>query len=36
VNAGIDDYLRTHGAASITDLVGGIEIGKTANQAAAG
>jgi dihydroorotate dehydrogenase (NAD+) catalytic subunit len=36
VNAGIDDYLRTHGARSIADLVGGIEIGKTANQAAAG
>ena len=35
VNAGIDDYLRTHGARSIADLVGGIEIGKTANQAAA-
>jgi dihydroorotate dehydrogenase (NAD+) catalytic subunit len=36
VNAGIDDYLRAHGCAAIGDLVGGVQLGKTANQAAAG
>ena len=36
VNAGLDDYLRTHGVRSIADLVGGIETGRTMNQAAAG
>jgi dihydroorotate dehydrogenase (NAD+) catalytic subunit len=36
VNAGIDDYLRARGFRSIGDLVGAVQIGKTANQAAAG
>jgi dihydroorotate dehydrogenase (NAD+) catalytic subunit len=36
VNAGMDDYLRAHGFASITDLVGGIDVGRTMNQAASG
>jgi dihydroorotate dehydrogenase len=36
VNAGIDEYLRAHGIASIATLVGGIELGKTMNQAASG
>jgi dihydroorotate dehydrogenase (NAD+) catalytic subunit len=36
VNAGLDEYLCTHGFASIQDLVGGIEVGRTMNQAASG
>jgi len=36
VNAGMDDYLRAHGFGSITDLVGGIDAGRTMNQAASG
>jgi dihydroorotate dehydrogenase (NAD+) catalytic subunit len=36
VNAGMDDYLRAHRFASIKDLVGGIEVGRTVNQAASG
>jgi dihydroorotate dehydrogenase (NAD+) catalytic subunit len=36
VNAGMDDYLRTHGFASIADLVGGINVRRTTNQAASG
>jgi len=36
VNAGLDDYMRAHDCKSITDLVGGIETAKTANQAASG
>ncbi|HET8696451.1 MAG TPA: dihydroorotate dehydrogenase [Gammaproteobacteria bacterium] len=36
VNAGMDDYLRTHRFASIRDLVGGIEVGRAVNQAASG
>jgi dihydroorotate dehydrogenase (NAD+) catalytic subunit len=36
VNAGIEEYLRAHRFASITNLVGGLELGKTANQAASG
>ena len=36
VNAGLDDYLRRHRFTSIKDLVGGIEVGRTMNQAASG
>jgi dihydroorotate dehydrogenase (NAD+) catalytic subunit len=36
VNAGVDDYLRTHGFRSITDLIGGVDTRKVANQAASG
>jgi dihydroorotate dehydrogenase (NAD+) catalytic subunit len=36
VNAGIEEYLRAHRFTSITNLVGGLELGKTANQAASG
>jgi dihydroorotate dehydrogenase (NAD+) catalytic subunit len=36
VNLGLDAYLRTHGVASITDLVGAVSTAKIANQAASG
>jgi dihydroorotate dehydrogenase (NAD+) catalytic subunit len=36
VNAGLDEYLRKCGLASIADLVGGLDVGKAANQAASG
>jgi dihydroorotate dehydrogenase (NAD+) catalytic subunit len=36
VNAGLDEHLRKRGAASITELVGGVETAKTANQCASG
>jgi dihydroorotate dehydrogenase (NAD+) catalytic subunit len=36
VNAGLEQYLRTHRFASITDLVGGIDPAKVLNQAASG
>ena len=36
VNAGIEEYLRTHRFASISDLIGGIDPAKALNQAASG
>ncbi len=36
VNAGLDEHLRKSGLESITDLVGGVETAKIANQAASG
>ena len=36
VNAGLEEYLRRHRLASITDLVGGIDPAKALNQAASG
>src|SRR5882672_5417434 len=36
VNAGMDDYLRAHGFASTANLVGGIDVRRTTNQAASG
>jgi dihydroorotate dehydrogenase (NAD+) catalytic subunit len=36
VNEGLDEHLRKCGATSISELVGGVETAKTANQAAAG
>src|SRR5690606_17041035 len=36
VNAGLEEYLRRHRFASITDLVGGIDPTKVLNQAASG
>jgi dihydroorotate dehydrogenase (NAD+) catalytic subunit len=36
VNAGLDDYLRKHRFASITDLIGGIDPARVLNQAASG
>ncbi len=36
VNAGIEDYLRTHRFTSIADLIGGIDPAKALNQAASG
>ncbi|HET7131419.1 MAG TPA: dihydroorotate dehydrogenase [Gammaproteobacteria bacterium] len=36
INAGMDEYLCKHRFASIEDLVGGIDVGRTVNQAASG
>jgi dihydroorotate dehydrogenase (NAD+) catalytic subunit len=36
VNAGLDDYLHTHGCSSITDLIGGAQAVKPASQVASG
>ena len=36
INLGIDEYLRTHGFRAITDLIGGVDTRRTANQAASG
>ena len=36
VNAGLDDYLHTHGCSSVTDLIGGVQAAKPASQVASG